>query len=302
MSNKIICKNNEALAKDGCWIKLVYYYISWNKGNAYINGTMYGTSYSPWRNDWGTSCYQLFAFNYNVTTAVVNNTSGKLTTIKQMFYTTPSITSIDVSDLDTSNVTDMSFAFRTRSSVLRTLDLSSLDTSKVTDMYYMLADNNAISSYDVSNFDTSNVTTMSYMFGYNTALSEVNLTNFDTSNVTNMSYMFVQDSALTTLDLSSFDTSNVIDMIYMFDTCSNLVTLDLANFDISQTNLQTTGMFRRCNNLTTIYVDNCNDATISKLIAILATAGYSFGLSVVEGRKALVKIATVDIGETEILP
>ena len=50
-----------------------------------------------------------------------------------MFYNCSSLASLDVSGLDTSNVTGMSYMFCNCSS-LASLDVSGLDTSNVTDM------------------------------------------------------------------------------------------------------------------------------------------------------------------------
>ena len=47
---------------------------------------------------------------------------------------------------------------------LTSLDLSNFDTSKVTDMNGMFQDCNGLTSLDLSNFDTSNVTDMHWMF------------------------------------------------------------------------------------------------------------------------------------------
>jgi len=53
-----------------------------------------------------------------------------------MFYRCGSLTELDVSGLDTSKVTDMSYMFY-RCGSLTELDVSGLDTSKVTDMRNM---------------------------------------------------------------------------------------------------------------------------------------------------------------------
>ena len=114
---------------------------------------------------------------------------------------------------------------------LTALDLSNFNTSNVTDMSGMLWYCSALTSINLSNFDTSNVTNMGGMFAVgeiltsDSALAALDLSNFDTSKVTNMSSMFFGCSKLTSLDLSSFDTSNVTVMSYMFGNCSNLTTI-----------------------------------------------------------------------------
>ncbi len=82
----------------------------------------------------------------------------------------------DVSNFDTSNVTDMSSMFDGCES-LQKLDVSNFDTSNVTDMYGMFYNCSSLQELDVSIFDTSNVTDMSAMFFSCTALKNVYVSN-----------------------------------------------------------------------------------------------------------------------------
>ena len=135
------------------------------------------------------------------------------------------------------------------------IDLSVMDTSEVTDMGSMFAGCGGLTSLDLSDFDTSQVTNMRAMFEQCSSLTSLDLRNFDTSKVTNTSEMFYLCSSLTSLDLRNFDTSNVTDMSWMFENCSSLISLDLRNFDTSKvTNMSY--MFSDCNKLTQITVSN----------------------------------------------
>ena len=118
-------------------------------------------------------------------------------------------------------LTDWSNMFR-ECRKLTSLDVSNFDTSNVTTMTSMFNTCSGLTSLDLSSFNTSNVTDMSFMFNNCTKLTSLDLSNFDTSNVTKMSYMFYTCSGLTSLDLSSFNTSNVTDMTSMFERCSNI--------------------------------------------------------------------------------
>ena len=132
---------------------------------------------------------------------------------------------------------------------LTSLDISNFNTSSVTNMSYMFLNCNSLTSLDISNFDTSAVTNMSYMFQNCSSLTSLDISNFGTSSVTNMSYMFQNCSSLTSLDVSNFDTSAVTNMSYMFQNCNSLTSLDISNFDTSAvTNMN--GMFGGCTNLT----------------------------------------------------
>ena len=173
------------------------------------------------------------------------------------------ILEIDLSNFDTSKVTNMNSMFYDMSN-LTMLDLSSFNTSKVTDMSGMFAGLLNLTTLNVSHFDTSNVTNMGAMFSFMSNLTTLDLSNFDTSNVTDMSWMFYGMSSLTTLDLSNFDTSQVTDMCYMFSYMSNLTTLDLSNFDTSKvTDMQY--MFSDMSSLTTLDLSNFNTSKVTDM-------------------------------------
>ena len=122
------------------------------------------------------------------------------------------------------NITSTKYMFNYCDS-LTTLDLSNLDTSSVTDMSSMLYNCKAITDLDLSNFNTSNVTTMDYIFGGCNELTNLNVSSFDTSKVTVASNMFAYCSSLINLDLSNFDFSKVYNIKNCFSSCSNLTNL-----------------------------------------------------------------------------
>ena len=134
-----------------------------------------------------------------------------------------------------SGVTDMVEMFSYCKN-LTTLDLSNFNTSNVTNMSSMFNSCFNLTTLDVSNFNTSKVTNMNYMFGYCGNLTTLDLSNFNTSNVTDMNYMFGYCGNLTTLDLSNFNTSKVTDMGNMFKYCEKLTTVKVINCDESTKN------------------------------------------------------------------
>ena len=168
-----------------------------------------------------------------------------------------------------SGVTDMNYMFNSCKN-LTTLDVSNFDTSNVTDMNYMFNSCESLTTLDVSNFNTSNVTNMSDMFFNCKNLTTLDLSNFNTSKVTDMNFMFGHCYNLTTLDVSNFDTSNVTDMNYMFVYCKNLTTLDLSNFNTSKVT-DMGNMFNYCEKLTTVKVINCDESTKNKILTQLQT-------------------------------
>ena len=113
---------------------------------------------------------------------------------------------------------------------MTSIDLSALDTSEVTNMFGMFYKCSSLTSLDVSNFDTSKVTNMREMFYECSSLTSLDLSIFDTSQVTRMDWMFFGCSILTSLDVSNFDTSNVTDMFGMFCECPAWNTVDQTKF------------------------------------------------------------------------
>ena len=166
-----------------------------------------------------------------------------------------------------SGVTDISHLFSYCMN-LTTLDVSNFNTSNVMYMQEMFYYCRSLTTLDVSNFDTSKVTNIADMFNTCQNLTTLNLSNFNTINVTNMSTMFYDCNSLTSLDLSNFNTSNVTQMGYMFYDCRNLTTLDLSNFNTSKV-YYIVNMFSNCNSLTTVKVINCDETTKNKILTQL---------------------------------
>ena len=86
---------------------------------------------------------------------------------------------------------------------IKDLDLSNFNTSKVTDMSGMFDALSSLTSLDLSNFDTSKVTNMRYMFSLTNEyvisdrLEVIWVKNdFDTTKLTNYSYMFANRKKL----------------------------------------------------------------------------------------------------------
>ncbi|WP_188002531.1 BspA family leucine-rich repeat surface protein [Listeria monocytogenes] len=139
--------------------------------------------------------------------------------------------SLDLSNLDTSDVTSMQAMFS--ESRATSLNLSNFDTRKVTNMYCMFQRIH-VPKLDLSNFDTRNVKDMGWMFNLSHTTRSIDVSSFDTSKVTNMNSMFRDtDGLISSLDLSNFDTSNVTDMRYMFRG-STASTIDMSSFNTSK--------------------------------------------------------------------
>ena len=189
--------------------------------------------------------------------------TSNVTDMREMFYYCESLTSLDVSTWDTGNVTDMYRMFDWCVS-LNDLDVSDWDTSNVTDMHEMFDGCSGLSQLDVSSWDTSNVTDMYAMFNGCSGLSQLDVSSWDTSNVTDMYAMFGGCSGLSQLDVSSWDTSSCTDMLGMFAGCSGLSQLDVSSWDTGNvTNMY--AMFNGCSGLSQLDVSTWNTGNVANM-------------------------------------
>ena len=150
--------------------------------------------------------------------------TGNVTNMGGMFSGCSGLTSLDLTPLKTDNVTDMRGMFYNCSG-LTSLNLTPLKTDNVTDISSMFAGCSGLTSLDLSSLKTDNVTSMSNMFYNCSGLTSLDLTPLKTDNVTDMQFMFFGCSGLTSLDLTPLKTGNVTNMGYMFSGCSGLTSL-----------------------------------------------------------------------------
>jgi len=205
---------------------------------------------------------------YNFTNLTVINNISMLRTyyvinMEEIFENCSSLTSLDLSSFDTSNVTTMYYMFDDCSS-LTSLDLSNFNTSSVINMGNMFWDCSSLTNLNLTSFETSNVSNMGFMFRNCSSLTSLNLSSFDTANVTAMGYMFETCTQLLSLNISTFDTAKVTDMGMLFSSCSALISIDLSSFDVSNvTNMSS--MFSICSSLTSIDLGSFDTSSVESM-------------------------------------
>ena len=197
----------------------------------------------------------------NIDTSEVNTMHG-------MFYWMQNLKTINFGNFNTSKVTDMTAMFGC-TFALTELDLSSFDTSKVTGMNYMFH-GTYVQKLDLSSFNTSNVTSMYSMFEATNRLKEIKFgTNFNTEKVTNMGSMFKNAPVLATINLFTFNTSKVTNMRDMFAAATTLQSLDLSSFDTRNvTDMQS--MFFNASSLKTLNVTSFNTENVENMSSMFA--------------------------------
>ena len=171
------------------------------------------------------------------------------------------LTSVDLSKLDTSNVTLMTGMFE-NCFKLTSLDVSNFNTSNVTNMIgVFIACSKLESIQGLQNWDTSNVTDMREMFRYCTQLKYISVSGFNMTNAPAVEGMFDECSSLPRLDLSNWDVSSIKSLYCIFRNCESLISIgDVSGWNTGNiTNMSST--FLNCSNLRA----DCSDWFVSNL-------------------------------------
>ena len=128
--------------------------------------------------------------------------------INGMFGECINLISLDLSNFDTSNVSDMGFMFDGCNKLKQIKGINNFDTQKVKSMHSMFQNCYELEVLDLSSFDTSNVTDMKKMFNKCYKLKKIKgINNFKISYDTNITKMFQECDELEYLNLSKFDSS-----------------------------------------------------------------------------------------------
>ncbi len=194
------------------------------------------------------------------------------------YDTIRNVTRFITSNVDTSNVTDMSYMFYDLKNVSE-LDLSSFDTSNVTDMssmFYSFGRYASESSLDCSSFDTSNVVSMQNMFAYCQSLRSLDVSSFNTQNVTIASGMFMS-TALEKLYICSFSSQSIESAWEMFAYNYYMTTI-YTSPSFNLTSVYARYMFFSSENLVggmgTVYDEDYANTQRAKVDGGVASPGY----------------------------
>lgn len=141
-------------------------------------------------------------------TDVPDNIPNTVRSLKQAFRGISTLEDGDVNSWDTSNVVDMSYAFRESTF---NQPLNNWNTSNVTLMNHMFYLNPEFNQ-PLDNWDTGKVRTMSYMF--NGTIFDQDISSWDVSKVDNFSHMF--RNSVFNQPLNEWDVSGAVALNHMF--------------------------------------------------------------------------------------
>ena len=162
---------------------------------------------------------------------------------------------------------------------LTSIDMSIIDTSRTTEMYALFYNDPSLTSINLSNFDTSLVTDMAFMFGNCTSLTSINLSGLDTSSLVSISDMFYA-TTLTSIDMSSFDLSS---LLYASDVFTNNTALKaIKTPTVNPTNTTISLPLTLYDNNGTAYTDITSSSPTNTWLTTLTmfTTGADFNIKI----------------------
>ena len=211
---------------------------------------------------WFFTCDNLFSVN------ISKLDTSKTTSLSYAFSGCKSLTEIDLSALNTSSVKSFADVFQDCSS-LRSVNLAGWNTSSgnnFSQMFYQCA---SLEKLDISSFETRNVKTFKEMFRGCSSLRALDLSHFNTSAATTFASMFYNCNSLSSLNVSMFDTSAATDVSQAFYGCGSLTELDLSR--ASTAKVETFyGMFSGCSGLTRIDLSLLDTSSAKNLSYLFA--------------------------------
>lgn len=163
-----------------------------------------------------------------------------------VFSNLPNVVTIDVTNLDVSEVRVLSSFFEEDRKLTQIIGLDKWDTSKCETTEDMFKSNAALTSLDLTNFNTANLKNAREMFEYCSSLEQLDVSNFDTSNLTNMGQMFVNVPGKI-IGLNDFDTSKVTILSGTFNGTDFTKTNpdDIKDWDVSNVTTMSS-LFQNC--------------------------------------------------------
>lgn len=216
-----------------------------------------------------------------------------------------SVKFIDVSAMDTSNVTNMKTMFAGCSKLEEIrfgsehtnsgyANISAWNTENVTDMSAMFTGCSSLKSIDLTLFNANSVIYMNSMFDGCSSLTELDLSSLKDNKCTSIGGLLQNCSSLERLTLCSFknmtnysgllvnlacnnyvkeidaskmDTSNATNMSSMFCQCPNLETIDLTNLNTDKVT-DMTFMFGNCPKLQELDLTSFNTSSATAMQAM----------------------------------
>ena len=245
-------------------------------------------------------------YNRSLLTVDYLNIDTNITSMKEMFYGCTNLTYVNTTNWNTTNVTNMYYAFCGTN--ISEINVTSFNTDKVTNMEYMFGNCSLLRFIDITNFTTRSDTSTGSMFANNNnmkviydrnkwkafmslGITSVKVTppehiiakyKYDTSitsSVTKPTITGISSSSIVTKEVAT-GVDNINYVIIGYDGTEQPITkISFSNFEsllaIEYLSLdsninETSNMFQNCTNLTSINTYGWNTATVTDMSYIFS--------------------------------
>ena len=193
-------------------------------------------------------CEKLKYVNLNFKSVI----TAEMQTIQHMFQNCISLTSVDLSKINVSQISHFEEVFYGCTS-LETINLTNFEIShksniNIDSMFYNCT---SLKSLDLSSFKPKQLYSMSKTFYNCYSLTSINLEKLYSNLVKDMSYLFYNCTSLKFLNLSDMLTEKIRDMRGMFQNCKSLTSIQFSeNFDTTQiSDIMMGHLFYNCHSL-----------------------------------------------------
>ena len=229
---------------------------------------------SKW--DWSsiTIWERMFYMCKNIT-SITNMPHIKPPYMNYMFNVCKGLTTIDVSNIDTSKTKELIGVFSECTNLTEINGLENWDTSNVTSLSGLFSQTKVTKIEGVENWDTSNVKSLSALFNNCINLENVNfIKNWDLSKVTSMERTFSGCDSLTEIDLRGVNTESLTSMFQFCTGSENLEKIDLRGCDLSKVTTMHSA-FDTGGKLKEVYMDSSLDSLTT--VNYIFPSAYSVG-------------------------
>ena len=208
-----------------------------------------------------------------VNVSIDNTITPKSTAFWFYDFTNPSLTAIDVSNIDVSKTITMEDMFFSCSAVTTITGIDKWQTDELRNMSGVFSQMDSLAKLDLSGWKTSKVFDMDSLFYRCQALTGLgDISHWDVTSVEDMHDMFYDCSKLEQIEskVHLWSPISVKDFSYMFAGCDALISPDLTNW-VSLSD-GTTGtvtnlsfMFKDCPNLSTVNLSGMNTSSVKDM-------------------------------------
>ena len=229
---------------------------------------------SKW--DWSSISIweRMFSVCKNIT-SITNIPQIKPPYMNYMFNACKGLTTLDVSNIDTSETKELMGVFTECTNLTEINGLENWDTSNVESLSALFSYTNLTEINGLENWDTSNVESLGSLCKYCNNLKNVNfIKNWDLSKVTSMSGTFSGCKSLTELDLRGMNTESLTDMFQLCSLSENIEKIDLRGCDLSKVTTMHSA-FDTGGKLKEVYMDSSIESL--KTVDYIFPAAYSVG-------------------------